>query len=72
MVVKKEKKKKKKTVVKGSGLLLNIQGPRDRHYKEKPTTQRRKFLKYTDNVFYNLFSLLKKETHTGNILKPSK
>lgn len=40
--------------------------------KKKPTTQQRKFLKYTDNVVYNLFSLLKKETHAGNILKPSK
>lgn len=59
-------------MVKGSGLLLNIQGPLHRRYKEEPPTQQRKFLKYTDNVFYNLFSLLKKETHAGNILKPSK
>jgi hypothetical protein len=44
-------------------LLLTIKGAHP---------QWKMLLKYRDNVIYNLFSLLKKETHAGNILKPSK
>lgn len=39
--------------------------------KGEPAIRQRKFLKYTDEVFYDLFSLLKKGAHAGNTLKPN-